>query len=516
MGQSSRVDNVVKNTVSGIVQRIVAIFSNFIIQVVFIRLLGLQYAGVSSVFTSVISVLSLAELGISTAIVYNLYKPIAQNDYKTVAAYMNFYGKAYRIIALAVLGVGLTFVPFINLVVKEIPDVKENIRIIFLLFLIDSAASYLFIYKSTVLVAAQKQRIITNIQTAFYLVKCATLVLVLLIWRSYYAYLVLSIFITFLQNLLISRQADRMFPQIVDRKQKLGVNEKATLFKNIRAMFLYKVSGVILNGTDNVIISRYIGTGMVGQCSNYNFIINNVYNLVMQFSSATSAAVGNLATENDAKYQYTVFRQLNFISFWLYSFTSISILVISGPFVSLFFGASTLLPEPVIIVLVIDYYMKGMMSPISSYRTSNGLFVQGKYRPLIMAITNVFLSLLLMHWMGLIGVFLATIISRALTQVWFDPYIIYKYLFHRKVTEYLLQYLFWMGFTAVMGCVTYFIAEWLSVSSLLATIFIRGGICLFLPNAVLILVFHRIPEFKQTVAVGRHLLSKALGRFSKR
>lgn len=497
--------NVLKNTVSGVIQRFISIIANFIVQVIFIRLLGVQYAGVSSLFISILTALSLAELGIGTAIVYNLYKPIAERDNGKIAAYMHFYATAYRIVALVILGLGLCVLPFIDCFITDIPDVTESTKVIFLLVLLDTFASYLLIYKSTILIAAQKQRIVSNIQTTVSIIKCIILVSVLYIWKSYYAYLIISILITITTNLMISHYADKEFPEVKKCDDRLSKEEKSSIFKNILAMALYKVSGVVLNSTDNIIISKYIGTSTVGVLSNYNFVVQNVYSFIMQFFSATSSGIGNMAVKETAEREHVIFKTLNFIAFWTYIVCTVSILVLIQPFIQLVYGEPYIFSMSIVIVLLVDFFIKGMMSPITSFRTAHGLFVQGKYRPLIMALINIALSILLMKAMGLVGVFLATVISRLVTQVWYDPYIIYRHIFKRSAAHYFLQYLAWLAVTFAAGVCTWYATELFQTQSLAVNIIIRILTCLVIPNVFVVVLYGRTHEFEMTIGIVRHL-----------
>lgn len=515
MGTNARTENVVKNTFSGVLQRVVALLSNFVIQIIFVRLLGLQYVGIASLFTSLIALLSLAELGISNAIIYNLYKPIAKNDMKKISAYANYYAKAYNIIAVVILAIGLCLMPFIDFFIKGVPDVQENIKLIYFLFLLDTAVSYLLIYKSTIIIAAQKQRIISNIQTFFCIVKCGALVIILLFWKSYYAFLVTTVLITFTQNFLISQKANKLFPCLKDKKEKLSNDEKSSLIKDVKAMFLYKISGVILHSTDNILISKFIGTSVVGQTANYNLFTNNIYNFVLQFFSATSSGVGDLAVEKDEKHEHEIFNTLNFIAFWIFAFCGISLFVVLQPAVILFFGKESLLPIYVILALVADFYVKGMMSPITSFRTAHGLFVQGKYRPLIMAILNIILSVLLMKWIGLVGIFVATVISRLVTQVWYDPYIIYKHVFKSKPYEYFKKYIIWFGFTCLVGGLTWYIASLVTPESIIIDMLFKAVICVLVPNILMVLFFHKTEEFKKTASIILQLLKNIKSRLKR-
>lgn len=411
---------------------------SFILRTVFIHILGMEYVGVSGLFTSVLSVLSFAELGISTAMTYALYGPIARRDTKKISQLMHFYKIAYRSVAGTVFAAGLCCIPFLPVIVKDVPNIRESITSIYVMYLINTAASYLLIYKSTLLTASQKNYEISKINIRISVFKCVVESILLFLFGNFMLYLIIEIVLNISQNLLISRRAKQVYPAVFENKnERLEKQEISGLFKDIRALFLYKVSDVVLNGTDNIIISAFLGTGMVAVLSNYNMIVKNIYTLILQVFQSTSASVGNLAATEGAKKQYQIFRVLLFLSFWLFGFCVVELYVNINDFIALWTGAENTFPVVTVIILITDFYLTGMMSAVSYFRTSNGLFVQGKYRPLIMSGINVAVSVALVGRFGVSGVLLGTVISRISTQFWFDPYLIYHHVFHEKLTKYL-------------------------------------------------------------------------------
>ena len=513
----SRVQAVAVNTIIGIVQKIITVVANLLIQIIFVHTLGEQYIGISALFTSILAVLSFAELGIGTAIIYNLYKPIAEKDYDKIQAYLHSYATAYRIVTIVIIGAGIVCCPLLPYVVKDVPNISENITLIFLLFVADTAVSYLYAYKATFLNANQNNYIASAVHSVMITIKTIAVAIFLILWSNYYAYLIFSIMITLLQNIIISIIANKKYPFLKEKsKARLNKEEKNKIYKNVYAMSLYKVSGTVLNSSDNIIISNMSNTSQVGLLSNQVLIIRQVYDVTSQFFSAVTTSIGNLSTEENVEYEYKILNTIRFISFWLFMFCSIAIIIISNPFIELIFGAKYVCAYPIIIALVADFYIKGMINPISSFRTSHGLFVQGKYRPLIMALLNIVLSVIMMKWVGIVGVFIATVLSRLLTQVWFDPYVVYKYVFKRSPMQYFGKSVLWLLFTCGVGYITYFIASLILVKSLILSILLRTILCLVIPNALLILCFHKTEEFQKTKMIILQIIKKIGGLFKRR
>ncbi|MBR6271422.1 MAG: teichoic acid transporter, partial [Lachnospiraceae bacterium] len=287
---NSRTKNTILNAIGGVAVRIVTLLTMFITRTVFIKVLGMQYAGVSGVFTDVLTMLSFAELGIGQAITYALYKPIATGDERQIAKLMNVYKRIYTVIAIIVLSIGTALIPFLRYIIKEVPDVVEDIRLIYVFYLLSTASSYLLIYKSTFLTAAQKDYIVSRVKVLFTVIKAAVECVLLIVFRNFLIYLGFSVVANLLQNYILAKITEKHYPVIKERNaEKLEPSERKKLINDVRALALYKVSGTVLNGTDSVITSSILGTVYVGILGNYNLISNNVYLFVMQIFNATSA-----------------------------------------------------------------------------------------------------------------------------------------------------------------------------------------------------------------------------------
>ena len=512
----SRIQAVAFNTTVGIIQKVVTVIANLVIQIIFVRTLGEQYAGVSALFTSVLTVLAFAELGIGTAITYNLYKPIADKDYEKIHAYLHFYETAYRIVSLVVLFAGAASLPLLPLIVKNVPDISESIYVIFMLFVVDTAVSYVYVHKATFLNAAQDNYVVSAVHSVAVVCKTIGIAVFLTVFRSYYAYLIFSIITTLLQNITVSIIADKKYPFLKEKsKARLDKPAKKQIYNNVFAMSLYKVSGTVLNSTDNIIVSNMSGTAQVGLLSNQILIVRQVYDVIIQFFSAVTSSVGNLSTENNKEYEHKILNTLRFISFWIFSFCSISMFVLSHSFIKFAFGEKYVVAYPILFFLCFDFYVKGMINPVSAFRTSHGLFVQGKYRPLIMAVLNIVLSIVFMKWFGLWGVFAATVVSRLVTQFWYDPYIVYKHVFNKKPTKYFIKAVLWFGFTCLVGGLTWYIASLVTPESIIIDMLFKAVVCVLVPNILMVLFFHKTEEFKKTASIILQLLKSIKSRLKR-
>ena len=293
---------------------------------------------------------------------------------------------------------------------------------------------------------------------------------------------------------------------------KLDAEEKKKLFNDTRALAMYKVSGTVLNGTDSILISSIFSTVKAGILGNYNLLTNQVYSFVMTLFTATSASVGNLAATSDKNHQYGIFNRMMFISFWLYCFCTTSLWTLLNPFMHVWQSSEYVFEWYIVLPIVIEFYIRGMLSPVTQFRTSNGLFVQGKYRPVIMAVLNIGISILMAHRVGIAGIFWGTVISRALTQLWYDPWLIYKKVFGKKIFGYIKIYAVYGIVTVGCCALTSGLLNLIMSNEGVLKVLLGGVLCLIIPNAVIVLLFFRSKNFKETVGMAMSLVKGKIKR----
>lgn len=497
---NSRTKNTFLNALGGLVVKTSGFFTAFISRTVFLYALGIEYAGVSSVFANVLTVLSFAELGIGTAITYALYKPIAENDQNQICKLMNAYRKIYSTIACVIFILGLCLLPFIEYIIKDAPSLKEDLRLIYIFYLANTSVSYLLIHKSTFLVAAQKDHLVSKYKVIISIVKTIIECVTLLIFKNFILYLLCAFLSSFVQNFIVAKVAEREYPILKQKsKEKLATEEKKKLFADTRALAMYKVSGTVLNGTDSILVSSIFSTASAGILGNYNLITGQVYSFVMTLFSATSASVGNLAATSDKKHQYDIFQQMLFICFWLYCFCSTSLWTLLNPFMYIWQSEQYAFDKCVVIPLVIEFYIRGMLSPITQFRTSNGLFTQGRYRPVIMAAINIVTSIVLSKWIGISGIFWGTVISRAVTQLWYDPWLVYKNVFNIKVLKYFKTYFIYAFVTVVCCALTSTLLDIVCPQYGIYKVLVGIIFSIVIPNVVIIVLFCKTTPYKATI-----------------
>lgn len=497
MENSSRTKNVTINASLGMISQIIKVIIDFILRTVFIKMLGTEYLGVNGLFTNVLTILSFAELGIGNAIIFSMYKEIANNNTEKIKSLMQLYKKTYISIGCFVLFVGLIITPFIKYTINGVPNIKESIYLIYILFLFNTAVSYFFTYKKAIISAHQKEYIINIYRLITEILRVALQILVLIITRNFVLYLIIQIFTTVLDNILCSKKADNMFPYLKDKDVTLiDKTEKKSIFDNVKSLVMYKFGSIILNGTDNIIISKMLGLTSVGLLSNYTLLINTVSMIIASALNGFTASVGSLNANDDTKKQERIFKQMHVISVWIYGFCAIAFMILANDFVTLWIGNEYNLPLLAVFAMALHLYVNGVQFAGYTYRVTLGLFNKGKYCPIIASIINIILSIMLAKRMGVAGVLLATSISRFVTTTWYDIYMVYKFKLNKSPLKFYLKYLLNFVIVIFIGIVCYNILSLIESISIMKFA-LKVILCAIIPNIMFLLIFFKTTEFKE-------------------
>lgn len=483
----------------------------FVSRTLFINLLGMSYLGINSFFYNLLSMLSLAELGIGAAIGFSLYKPIAESDKEKIKTLMLFYKKAYQIIALIIFIIGLSILPFLDYLIKDSEGVN-HIPFIFLIFLFNSAYSYLFTYKRTLIVSDQKSYLLTKIDILINLIMVSAQLSVLLMFENYLAYLLMGTLIGIVQHLYINHYINQLYPYLLEKDcDTLPEEEKKSIIVNVKALILHKIGDLSINQTDNIIIASFISITTVGIISNYTLLLNGVNSLIMNVFSASQASFGNLNAQENPQKKLEIFLNLNFLAFWFFGITAICLHELLNPFISLWLGDDKTIDQYIVLLIVINYFLVGMRVPLGIMKSAAGIFSQDKYVPLIQAAINLIASIILVQYLGLAGVFIGTILSSLLLPFWHRPIIVYKYIFLVSPIDYFAKY-FQFSFVVAFNIflvellINFIFKDMISYTSFLFS----ALICIIVPNLVIIVLFFRTKQFKYVIFIIKQLLEKVL------
>lgn len=452
-------------------QTLLGIFS-FIERTIFLRTLGVELNGLNALFQTILTVLSISELGISSAIAFSLYKPLAEDDKCAIYTYMSVFRKAYYIIGSFIIIVGLLLSPFIRFFAKS--DVPiDNIQIYFIIYLLGVGLSYFNSYKA-ILIEADQKKYITNICTySGSALQCILQICVLLFTKSYILYLLVFFVMNISKNVIISIITTKQYPFLKNhdyKKAKLGKADWRKLTTNIRALFMHKLGETTIASTDNILISYLLNLSVMGIYANYKMIIDSLYGAMRVFASSIQASIGNIcATESNDKI-YDSFNYLNFINYLLFSFTAATFAIIIQPIMSLWFGQKYLLDYTTVILLALSFFFTGMRRIVMNYHDAFGLFWVDRFKPIAEALANLIVSYFLAKRIGINGIFIGTIFSSVLIGTSIEMYVVFHDGFNRKVSNYLFTYIKYTISFIIVTSVTYFIVMIFSATSLLQVI----------------------------------------------
>lgn len=479
----------------------------FISRTIFIYYLGKDYLGINGLFSSILGVLSFAELGIGTAINFSLYKPVAEGDQEKIKSYMYCYKWAYRAIAAVITVLGLCLLPFLDRLVKD-PGNVGNIKIYYLVFLFNTVTSYFVSYKFSLVNAEQKNYIYTNVNLLISLTTTVVQIITLLIWKNYLAYLLVAAAFGLAQKIFINGYLNRMHPYLKDKDAKrLEKQEEQVLITKVKALVMHKLGDISIHQTDNIIVSAYLSIGTVGLLSNYNMIIGMISGYIGILFHSVTGSLGNLVALESKEKQYQVFKTYRFIGFWFYGFTAIALMTLLTPFITLWIGPEMVISDLVIGLILIDYYMIGHRVCLNNFKTVAGIFEKDKYVPIIQAVVNLAASIALVKMIGLPGVFIGTILQGAISSV-VKPVMIFQDLFNVSSKYYFLDALKYvlavvLAFLLCWGC-----RIWLLADITIVRFILMMAVVTIIPNGLFLLFFHRCDEFHAVVAMAKRILKR--------
>ena len=501
-----RTENTVRNVAFSMLSEGMLAVLKFVSRFVFVHILGKEYLGLDGLFTDILTVLSLAELGFSVSITYSLYRPVAEGDTELIKSLIRLYRRVYQIVGVTVLAVGASLTPFLDFFVKKMPEDISHIPLIYLLNVLNTGVSYFFVYKSTLLFVYQKKYIDTMIRAGVTLPVNAVQIVVLVVSGDYLYYLYILVIGTLLQNVAVAVKTDRLYPYLREKEVRPLPGEiRQDIRRNVSAMVLNRVGAAVVFSTDNILISKFVGIVTAGLYSNYVMIRGFLNLMINALFNALTPALGNLIAMNREEGGSKAFRQLNFFGAWLFGWMSICLLWLYDPFITLWLGEGYLLPRPVVLLIVINFYLNSMRIPVAKTRSVMGLFWDERYKSILEAILNLVVSVILAKRWGVAGILTGTLISSVALPFWIEPRGLYRYGLKQPCSVYFLRYLMQLLVTVSAGALTGLLCRLTGegVWGFLG----KGMVCLVIPNGVYLGVYVRTEEFQELCKLGKKLLS---------
>lgn len=490
-----RTINSMKNIAVSIFLQIIIILLGFMSRKVFLDSLGTEYLGVNGVLTNIIAILSLVEAGISGSLTYNLYKPLADNNRDKIIALVQLYKKVYKVLALIIFGVSLMIYPFLDNLLKGSEQVTF-VKLAFFIFVIKNIVYYFYEHKVAIIVADQKEYVLTRIYMMFHVITTIGKMIILILTRDFILFLVIELFTNTLHCLINNQVVKKRYPYLFTKEQyQLEIQEKSGLITQVKALFLHKVGTYFIYGTDNILISYFLGVTTVGLYANYLMIIGQVGALFTPILSGMTASVANVITVEGKDKQYSVFNMVYLINFWLYSIGIIFLFNLLEPFINWWLGAGYVLDRFTFIILLVNFYLTGMRASITTFKEGGGIFVLDKFTPMIEAGLNVGVSVVLVHYLGLAGIFIGTTIS-LLAVFWYAPRLVYKNIFAKNVSTYFVKYGLYGALALGTCAITTFVVDALFTGNSFFLLIAKGLVCLIVPNLLYLTIFYKRPEFQ--------------------
>lgn len=494
----SRTKNAVRNIFTGVFNKIIILIFPFLIRTVIIKKLGTEYLGLSSLFTSILQVLNLTELGFSSAIIFSLYKPIAEKDDIKICSLMNFYKKVYRVIGLIILVIGLIVLPFLpNLIKGSYPN-DINLYILYLMYLFNTVITYyLFAYKSALLNAMQRNDIINNVNTATITIQYIFQVIILYSTKNYYIYILINIIMNIANNLIIAYTTKKKYPQYIC-KGEISKDDKKNINKRVYGLMIQKICATTRNSLDSIFLSMFLGLNVVAIYNNYYTIMVAITGILTIITSSITSSIGNSVATESINKNHNDMKKFNFMYMWISGWATVCLLCLFQPFMELWMGKENLLSFISVSLICTYFYTLKLGDVLSSYYAAVGLWYEGRYRAVAETVLNILLNYFLGKLFGVNGIIVATVISMVLINFGYGTTIIFKHYFKNiSIFDYFKSHLLYSIVTFIACAITYLLCSKIN-TTLIVQLFIRAIICIIIPNSIYCICYFNNKEFKQS------------------
>ena len=431
---------------------------------VFVRTLSAEYLGISSLFSNILSVLALSEMGIGTALTFSLYLPLAKHDTDKIKSLMRLYRNAYRIIGFTVITLGLALIPFYPSLISATPDIPE-LDLIFSLFVINSGLSYFFSYKASLICCDQKNYIHSIIHYGSVVILNLVQVLILYAFHNYVLYVVIQLFFTLIQNIILSLVADKLYPYLREKNvEPLNRDDKRLIRRNIGALFFHKMGDRVTNSVVTIFISYFINLSVVGIYANYKYISDSLSMIISQAFSSITGSVGNLEAAEQPDKVYLVFRKIFFLNYFLIGFCSICLVCLFQPFIRLWVGDSYLMSNVIMIAFVMQFYISGMRKTVLVFRDASASYYYDRYKPLFSMAYCFVATFILIRWLGVLGVLIASITCNLFIDTIVETIMLYRHVFFEEARWYFKRYAVYACLTILDGVIAYNLISCISLT----------------------------------------------------
>ena len=504
----SRVKNSAKNTFFAALNMLVQLILKFAVRIVFVRFLSVEYLGLNTLFSNILQVLSLAELGVGSAIVYSMYKPVADGDTEKIKSLIGIYKKFYWIIGGVITVVGLAIIPLLPYLMSGGTTLEVNLNLVYVIYLFNTSVGYFFAHRRALIFANQRNDIETKVSSVCLIALNAVQLVILAITKNYLLYIVILPIFTLIESVAIMLISHRLYPEIRGKAQKLTEGDKKDLVKNTAAMVGHKLGGVAVNSTDNIFISAFLGLTVLGLYSNYAYITTLMTSVLTLIITATRASIGNLIAAGNKQRAYEVFCDLSYFLFAFLIFCFSCYTALAQDFVSIFFGEELVLPFVTMLLIGINFYIMQSRAIIGAFRETTGLIWKDRYKPFFEVAINIGLDFALVIAIGLPGIVIATIVSNVVCNLTVEPYIVFKYYFGKSVKKYYLVYVLLAIAAAAVCAATFAVGYFIPADGVLMLI-VKAVVCAAVSGVLILVCSLPFKQFRNWLNILKGFLRKS-------
>lgn len=502
-----RTKNATKNIVFGTILKIYQIIVPFLMRTAMINYLGVQYLGLNSLFTSILQVLNLAELGVGSAMIFSMYKPISEDDTNTICALMKLYKIYYRVIGAVILVVGTIICPFVPYLIKSDLPVGMNVYILYILNLLATVFSYwICAYKNSILQAHQRTDVISKITLIVNTIQYIFQLLTILILKDYYIYVMVSLIAQVIINIITAMRANKMYPKY---KPKGNLSKEAikNINQRVKDLFTAKVGGVIVNSVDTIVVSAFLGLTVLAIYQNYYYILTSIIGIMGVVFTSCTAGIGNSIILESKEKNYKDLRKFTFIVSVLSIICTSELLCLYQPFMKWWVGEELLLDFTSVICFCAYFFIYEENILLCTYKDAAGIWHADRFRPLITGGINLILDIILVKFIGVYGVILSTVISIGIIGLPWLSHVLFKEIFKTTPKEYFKEFIQYIIVLIIVSCIAYFTTNIINEVNLLS-IFIKAIICLIINVVLIYIIFRKKDVFSDFKELIRRTINK--------
>lgn len=509
---NNRTNNATRNMFFGIMSTMLNLILTFVSRTFVIYKLGAEYLGLSNLFVSVIQVLSLAELGFGTAVIYSMYKPLADNDNKRICALLKYFRKIYRTIGVIILVVGVACIPFLKYLVNgECPD-DINLVAVYMINIVSTASTYLlFSYKNSILTATQRNDIVSKIMAIQVILQNLFQIIALVVYPNYYLYIIMLPVFNIFNSIVTAIVAKNIYPEYYAYGE-IDTDERKHILDNVKSLFIYKIGNVVSGSVDTLVISSFLGLTTVAIYGNYYYVISVLFSFLAIYYTSILAGLGNKIVEETEKENYKFFKILFFGQAWIVGWISICLLCLYQNFMYVWVGKKLMFEYGVVILFAIYFYSWKINDIVYTYKDAAGIWKYDKFRPLISSMVNLCINIMLVKVIGVYGVILSTIICELTFSLFWGCRVVYRHYFKEKFSKYIIAMLKYTIINIILAVFTVFICDKVSPNYTILGLIIRMIICIILPNAGWLLINLKNEHLADCVNIAKSILKSRSGQ----